>query len=161
MSYLVIIVALIGFAFLGQAYGQSFPIPPPFPAGSEQAERVAEGDKTPPRIEILTEELNPGKNVFRDKITDDSTLRVREVRYVHDGQFKSEGLFRDQDDVYKGLIDIQPPSRIVVVTAGDSAGNIASTFHEYEIAGQQDIFKHIMDILSGIPEYIQRFLEQF
>ena len=161
MSYLIVLVALITLGLLGQAYGQPFPIPPPFPSGSEQTERIAQGDKTPPKIEILTEELNAGKNVLRVRITDDSTLRVRDVRYVQDGQIKSEGLFRDQDDVYKGLIDIQPPSKIVVVTAGDSAGNIASTHREYEISSQRDIFKDIMDILGSIPEYIRNFLEKF
>ena len=161
MSYRILVTALIAAAFVGQAYGQPFPIPPPFPSGSENAERIAEGDKTPPKIEILTEELNAGKNVLRVRITDDSTLRVRDVRYVQDGQFKSEGLFRDQDDVYKGLIDIQPPSRIVVVTAGDSAGNIASTFREYEVSSQRDIFKDIMDVLGSIPGYIRDFLEKF
>ena len=161
MSYRILVIALIAAAFVGQAYGQPFPIPPPFPSVSENAERIAEGDKTPPKIEILTEELNAGKNVLRVRITDDSTLRVRDVRYVQDGQFKSEGLFRDQDDVYKGLIDIQPPSRIVVVTAGDSAGNIASTFREYEVSSQRDIFKDIMDVLGSIPGYIRDFLEKF
>lgn len=161
MSYRILVIALIAAAFVGQAYGQPFPIPPPFPSVSENAERIAEGDKTPPKIEILTEELNAGKNVLRVRITDDSTLRVRDVRYVQDGQFKSEGLFRDQDDVYKGLIDIQPPSRIVVVNAGDSAGNIASTFREYEVSSQRDIFKDIMDVLGSIPGYIRDFLEKF
>jgi hypothetical protein len=161
VSYRILFIALIVAALVGQAYGQPFPIPPPFPSVSENTERIAEGDKTPPKIEILTEELNAGKNVLRVRITDDSTLRVRDVRYVQDGQFKSEGLFRDQDDVYKGLIDIQPPSRIVVVTAGDSAGNIASTFREYEVSSQRDIFKDIMDVLGSIPGYIRDFLDKF
>lgn len=161
LSYRIIVVALITLPFLGQAYGQTFPIPPPFPSGSDQAERIADGDKSPPKIEILTEELKAGTNVLQVRITDDSTLRAREVRYVQDGQFKTEGLYRDKDDIYKALIDIQPPSRIIVVTAGDSAGNTASTFREYEIPGQQDMFKEIIDILSSIPESVQNFLEKF
>jgi hypothetical protein len=122
---------------------------------------VAEGDKTRPTIEILTESLQPGKNVFKVKITDESSLQVREVRYVEAGQFKTAGLFRDQNDVYKALIDIQPPARIVVVTAGDAAGNIATAYGEYDVSGQPDIFKGILDVLSDIPRYIQEFLERF
>ena len=103
--------------------------------------------------------MQSGKNVFRVKITDESTLRVREVRYIQEGQFKTEGLFRDQNDIYKALIDIQPPSRIIVVTAGDAAGNIASMHGEFEISSKQDIFIEITDFLSGIPDYLQRFLQ--
>ena len=161
LPYLVLafVLALIWIAY--PAYAQPFPIPPPLPSSLEQKPHVAEGDKTPPSVEILTENLEAGKNVFRVRITDESSLQVREVRYVQSGQFKSEGLFRDQNDIYKALIDIQPPSRIVVVTAGDAAGNTATTYHEYDVSGQPDLLKGIMDVLGGIPEYIQRLLERF
>jgi hypothetical protein len=148
-------------AFFSQAYGQSFPIPPPFPSSPEQEDRIAEGDKSPPNVEILTDKLDSGKNVFRVKISDESSLRTREVRYVQDGQFKTEGLFRDQNDVYKALIDIQPPSRIVAVTVADAAGNVAHTFREYDVLDRQDIFKDIMDILGEIPEFVRSLLERF
>jgi hypothetical protein len=108
----------------------------------------------------MTETLQAGKNVFRVKITDESSLQVREVRHVQGGQFTTEGLFRDQNDIYKALIDIQPPSRIVVVVVGDAAGNIATVHKEYEVTGQPDLFKGIMDVLRDIPEYIQKFLER-
>ena len=96
-----------------------------------------------------------GKNVFRARITDDSSLQVREVKYVQNGQLKIDGLFRDQNDIYKALIDIDPPSRIVVVTAGDANGNQASAFKEYDISGSQDVFTQIMNMLSQIPRYFQ------
>ena len=160
MSFYPLVVVVIVFcATIGFAYAQPFPLPPPLPSGFEEEEHIAEGDKSPPKIEILTEDLQSGKNVFRVKITDESTLRVREVRYIQEGQFKTEGLFRDQNDIYKALIDIQPPSRIIVVTAGDAAGNIASMHGEFEISSKQDIFMEITDFLSGIPDYLQRFLQ--
>ena len=109
-------------------------------------------------IEILTTELHEGKNVFRVRITDDSSLRTREIKYVHDGQLRVDGLFRDQNDVYKALIDIYPPSRIVTVTAGDANGNIVSDFEEYEITKPQDIFSQIMDRLSQTLNYFQNLL---
>lgn len=136
-------------------------MPPPLPSGLEQEGRIVEGDKSPPKIEILTTEIDAGKNVFNVKITDESSLRVREVRYVQDGHFRTDGLFRDQNDVYKALIDIQPPARILVVTAGDAAGNTASAYREYDISARQDIFRDIMDVLSAVPEYIQGILERF
>ena len=117
-------------------------------------ERVAENDHTPPASEILTTELHKGKNVFEVRITDESSLWTREVKYVHNGQLRVDGLFRDQNNVYKALIDIQPPSRKVTVTAGDANGNIASAFREDEITGSQDLIA-IMDRLSQVLNYFQ------
>jgi hypothetical protein len=138
------------------ALAQSIPmLPPPFPENSPQEERIVENDRAPPQIEILTTELHEGKNVFNVRITDESSLRTREVKYVHNGQLRVDGLFRDQNNVYKALIDIEPPSRIVVVTAGDANGNIVSDFREYEITESQDIFTQVMDRLSQMLDYFQ------
>src|SRR5919106_1972712 len=138
------------------ALAQSFPmLPPPFPENSPQEERIVENDRAPPWVEILTTELHEGKNVFKVRITDESSLRTREVKYVHDGQLRVDGLFRDQNNVYKALIDIQSPSRVVMVTAGDANGNILSDFREYEITESQDIFRQVMDRLSQMLNYFR------
>ena len=133
-------------------------MPPPFPEISPEEERVVPNDPAPPEIEILTTELHEGKNVFKVRITDDSSLRTREVKYVHNGQIRVDGLFRDQNNVYKALIDIQQPSRVVMVTAGDANGNIVSDYKEYEISKAQDIFTQIMDRLSQTLNYFQNLL---
>jgi hypothetical protein len=146
LVFLLLIIVASGARY---ASAQSIPLlPPPFPEKTPDEQRVAENDHTPPHIEILTTELHEGKNVFEVRITDDSSLLTREVKYVHNGQLRVDGLFRDQNNVYKALIDIQPPSRIVTVTAGDANGNTASDFREYEIMGPQDIFSQITDRLS-------------
>jgi hypothetical protein len=138
------------------ALAQSFPmLPPPFPENSPQEERIVENDRAPPQVEILTTELHEGKNVFKVRITDESSLRTREVKYVHDGQLRVDGLFRDQNNVYKALIDIEPPSRIVVVTAGDANGNLVSDFGEYQITESQDILTQVMGRLSQMLDYFQ------
>jgi hypothetical protein len=72
-------------------------LPPPFPENSPQEERIVENDRAPPQIEILTTELHEGKNVFKVRITDESSLRTREVKYVHNGQLRIDGLFREQN----------------------------------------------------------------
>src|ERR671915_1216654 len=164
-SYLLNILA---FAFLllvltvsagRSALAQSIPmVPPPFPENSPQEERIAQNDRAPPVIEILTTELYEGKNVFKVRITDDSSLRTREVKYVHDGQLRVDGLFRDQNNVYKALIDIYPPSRVVTVTASDANGNIVSHYEEYEITRPRDLISQIMDRLSQTLNYFQNLL---
>jgi hypothetical protein len=116
---------------------------------------VAENDREPPKIEVLTTELHEGKNVFRVRITDESSLDIREVKYVQNGQLRVDGLYRDQNDVYKALVDIKQPSRIVVITAGDANDNLATTYREYDVVKSDDIFAQIMDMLSRIPDYFQ------
>ncbi|HEX6282905.1 MAG TPA: hypothetical protein VFZ67_11805 [Nitrososphaera sp.] len=153
LAFLLLMIAVSAGRY---ASAQSIPmLPPPFPENSPEEERIAENDRTPPQIEILTTDLHEGKNVFKVRITDESSLRTREVKYVHNGQLRVDGLFRDQNNVYKALIDIQPPSRVVMVTAGDANGNIVSDFEEYEITKSQDIFTQVMDRLSQTLDYFQ------
>ncbi|MEP0825001.1 MAG: hypothetical protein HRF40_05910 [Nitrososphaera sp.] len=140
------------------ARAQSIPLPPPSPESSGEEIKRAENDRAPPQIEILTTELTAGKNVFRVRITDDSSLQVREVKYVSNGQIKIDGLFRDQNNVYKALVDIHPPSRVVVVTASDVNGNMATTFKEYDVKESNDFFAQIMNMFSQISRYFQDLL---
>jgi hypothetical protein len=151
----LLLVAVISMA--GYARAQPIPVPPPFPENNPEEARIAENDRNPPKIEVLTTELHEGKNVFRVRITDESSLTVREVKYVQDGQLKVDGLFRDQNDVYRALVDIKQPARIVVITAGDANGNLASTYEEYDVIKSDDIFAQIMDMLSRIPDYFRNF----
>lgn len=152
--FVFVLVVMLG-SVVGSAHAQSIPLPPPSPESSPQETRIAENDRTPPKIEILTNELAAGKNVFRVRITDDSSLQVREVKYVSDGQIKVDGLFRDQSDIYRALVDIQPPSRIVMVNAGDANGNMASTFKEFDIKKSDDLLAQILNLFSQIQQYFQ------
>jgi hypothetical protein len=157
LKLLAAVLLLAAASLVSSAYAQ-IPIPPPFPGSGNGEVKIAENDRTPPHIEILTDKLTEGKNVFQVRITDDSSLRIREVKFVQNGQLKTEGLFKDQNDVYKALIDVHPPSRVVMVTAGDANGNIATAFKEYDIAPSQDFLSQIIDMLSQIPKYIQNIV---
>ncbi len=143
-------------AAISYASAQSIPLPPPSPSNNPSQEtKVAENDRQPPKIEILTTQLDEGKNVFQVKITDESSIQVRQVKFVQDGQLTTVGLFRDKNDVYKALIDIHSPSRVVEVTAGDANGNLATAYKEYDIKPAPDILTQIANAFSEIPHYIQ------
>jgi hypothetical protein len=142
------------------ASAQSIPLPPPSPSNSDEQTKVAPNDRAPPKIEILTTELDEGKNVFRVKITDDSSLQIREVKFVQNGQLATAGLFRDQNDVYKALIDIHWPSRVVEVMAGDANGNTDSTYREYDIKPAPNLLSQILNALAQIPHTIQNMLSR-
>jgi hypothetical protein len=141
------------------ASAQSIPLPPPFPENSAQgATTAAANDRDPPKIEILTTELHEGKNVFKVRINDQSSLQIREIKYVQSGQLKIDGLFHEQSDVYDALINIHSPARIVTVTAGDVNGNTATVFREYEIKPAPDLLIEMTNLLSQIPQYIENLL---
>jgi hypothetical protein len=154
---IAVLLLVAAISIIGYASAQPIPVPPPFPENNPEEARIAENDKSPPKIEVLTTELHAGKNVYRVRITDDSSLAVREVKYVQNGELRTDGLYRDQNDIYRALVDIQPPSRIVVITAGDANGNVASTYREYDIVGSDDVFTQIINMLSRIPDYFTYF----
>ena len=157
VSILLLMVLLLPLV-ASRASAQSIPLPPPSPSNSSENLKAVPNDRAPPKIQILTTELDEGKNVFRVKITDDSSLQVREIKFVQNGQLTSTGLFRDQNDIYKALIDIHSPSRVIEVTAGDANGNTASTFREYEIKTAPNVLTQILNALSQIPHTIQSML---
>ena len=57
---------------------------------------------------------------------------------------------KEQNDVYKALIDIQPPSRIIVIDAEDQNGNRATVVKEYSILPGADLLKGIENFFSNM-----------
>ena len=156
-ALLALLLAIVAPLAVNHANAQLLPFPPPsFPGGiSQQTTVIAANDTKPPQIEILTTELHEGKNVFKVRIRDDSSLLTREVKYVENGQLKVVGLYHERDDIYDALINIHSPSNIVLVTAGDASGNISNAFGEYEIEPASNLVTQIANTLSHIPYYLQ------
>ena len=103
-----------------------------------------------PVIEPLTTEVKAGKSVFKVRISDESGLKLGQIKYVHDGKIVTADLVKEQNDVYKALIDIQPPSRIIVIDAGYQNGNVATVVKEYSILPGADILKGIENFFSSV-----------
>jgi translation initiation factor 1 (eIF-1/SUI1) len=126
---------------------QLIPIPPPSPS-IEMTDKndKTKNDRMPPMIKILTNEIKHGKNVFKVNIVDESHIQLREIRYIYEGNIRTEGLVKDNNDIYKGLIDVKGPSAVIIINAGDEYGNKAKVSKVFEIKQSQDLF-------SGIAEY--------
>ena len=84
------------------------------------------------------------------RISDESGLQLGQIKYVHDGRIVTADLVKEQNDVYKALIDVQPPSRIIIIDAAISNGNVATVVKEYSILPSPDILKGIEDFFSSI-----------
>ena|SRR2546428_5435504 len=112
-----------------QAYAQSVPLPPPPPGPQVGVEPSPAG--TPkkgynsPKIEVVTDRLTQGKDVVRVRITDGSNIAMVTASYVHQGRIVTVTLVQDVDNVYKGLVDVSPPSSVMVFDVTDDQGNKA------------------------------------
>jgi hypothetical protein len=133
------------------AAGQVMPLPPPSPGSNAIDEpNQTPNDNEAPVIQPLTTEIKAGKSVFKVRISDESGLQLGQIKYVHDGKIVTADLVKEQNDVYKALIDVQPPSRIIVIDAADQNGNVATVVKEYSIMPGPDILKGIENFFSSI-----------
>lgn len=127
---------------------QLMPVPPPAPDSTEQVQdKGTSNDTMPPMVNFLTSELYAGKNVLKVNVTDDSGLRLREVRFVNEGKIESQDLVYDGNNVYKGLINVSPPSAVIVVNVNDVYGNKASYSKSFPVKQFPDIFTEIFNRL--------------
>ena len=146
-----IFVAAFSLFTVQSATAQLVPLPPPSPDSNtiEQTNQTPNDNKAPV-IEPLTSEVKAGKNVFKVRISDESGLQLGQIKYVHDGKIVTAALVKEQNDVYKALIDIQPPSRIIVIDAEDQNGNRATVVKEYSILPGADLLKGIENFFSNM-----------
>ena len=149
--WVYIFVTAFSLVTVQSAAAQLIPLPPPSP-GSHTIDEPnrAPNDNIAPVIQPLTTEINAGKSVFKVRISDESGLQLGQIKYVHDGRIVTADLVKDQNDVYKALIDVQPPSRIIVIDAEDQNGNRATVVKVYSILPGADILKRIENFLSSM-----------
>lgn len=133
------------------AVAQFVPLPPPSPSNANSTDEVRRDmkDNKAPIIDILSTSLKAGKNVFKAKITDESGIKLAEIKYVHNGIIKTVDFVKDPNNVYKALIDIQPPSRVIVIDAEDPNGNVATAVREYNVQIAPNVLQQIEDFFSG------------
>ncbi|HEX9319045.1 MAG TPA: hypothetical protein VF884_08935, partial [Nitrososphaeraceae archaeon] len=91
-----------------------------------------------------------GKNVFWARITDDTGVKIAVIKYVHQGNLRTADFVKDLNDAYKALIDVEPPSKVIVIDAEDPNGNIATAIKEYNIQPASNILQQLEDFFSGI-----------
>ena len=149
--WIYVFVTVFSLVTVQLAAGQVIPLPPPSPSSNAIDEpNQAPDDNKAPVIQPLTTEIKAGKSVFKVRISDESGLELGQIKYVHDGRIVTADLVKEQNDVYKALIDIQPPSRIIVIDAEDQNGNVATIVKEYSILPGPDLLKGIENFFSSI-----------
>jgi len=143
-------------------YAQMPPLPPPIPSISDKNDvnnlnlRIAPNDNNPPVIDIVNVNFKQGTNLFVVNITDESDLKIYQVKYVNSGDIIVKDLLKDQNNQYISLINVQPPSSIVVISAVDAAGNKATIVKEIIIVEEPFNFFNpfiywFQGLISNIP----------
>jgi hypothetical protein len=133
-----------------ESNAQVMPIPPPAPGTiNGNNEENVKDDNTPPSVEFLTDELKEGKNVLKVKVTDESLIELKEVRYVRDGMIRSTDLVKDQNNIYKALITVKVPSAIVEIKVGDEYGNKENVAKSFTVIPQPDLFSFLWKLLKN------------
>lgn len=153
MKNIYIICIIVGFIAnftIVDSWGQIPPIPPPPPSNSDLGRdkelKIAKGDKTPPKIEVITKELRQGKNVVEVRIIDDSDLKTKLIVYVKNRGLSSTSLVEDSENHYVGLIESLPPSTVIRIDATDAANNKATIYKQLVVKEQNDFFSSILKI---------------
>jgi len=128
---------------------QLVPLPPPAPdIKPEQTQNQnTSQDNVPPVIQFVTTELADGKNVLKVNVTDSSEIRLREVSFVDDGKIRTETLVYEGNNIYKALVDVNPPSAVIVINVDDVYGNEASLAKSVPVKESQSIISRILDML--------------
>ena len=134
-------------------------LPPPVPdtgSSSTTGGTSVATDNDPPKIEIVTTELHEGTNVVTVRITDESDLSTKFVRFVSGGEIVTSDLVRDQANVYSALVDVKGPSAVVVFEAIDLNGNRSKVAQDYPVKPQvasnwlDGILKWFTDLFSNL-----------
>lgn len=165
------LVALVAMSCLAairieSASAQMPPIsPPPFPwldkLGITGPASQNTADRDPPQIEVLTTHLNQGKNIVIVKITDESYITSRQVKYVHEGKIAFSDLSRDHDNVYYALVNVDPPTSILEFDVVDAAQHRAMAVKEIPVGPPLDLldyFNKAVKLVSSIVDEITGLL---
>lgn len=128
---------------------QLIPLPPPAPdINPEQTQNQnTSQDNVPPVIQFVTTELADGKNVLKVNVTDASDIIMREVSFVDDGKIRTETLVYEGNNIYKALVDVNPPSAVIVINVNDVYGNEASLAQSVPVKESPSIISRILDML--------------
>ncbi len=105
-----------------------------------QLKNATQNDIGSPVIEVLTTSLIEGENVFKVRINDQSYITTAQVTFVRNGQFVTDGLIRDPNNVYKTLINAHLPSAVVITRAVDMHGKTTSVVKYLDVTPLSNSF---------------------
>jgi hypothetical protein len=149
---IVFIVFGVGLIVHMDASAQFVPLPPP--SGSDISQNnqsiALANDHLPPAIQVVTQHLKEGKNVFKLDAIDKTGIASVFIKYVDNGQIKTQPMVAMGKNLYEALVDIHPPSKIVEIQATDMKGNTAEKILQYDVIPAGDLSKAVSNFFGQL-----------
>ena len=103
----------------------------------------------PPRLEMLTKGLWEGKNVIRIKVISQAPIDDCKINFLKQRNIRTVDCVNDHGNIYKALVDAEPPYQILDVTARDIYGDGSAINFRLNVS-TQSVYQHqIWNLLSG------------
>jgi hypothetical protein len=147
------------------------PPPPPVPPTLKNEHEELTSKETqfqlpkvfqPPQVQVITEELRDGKNVFKINITSEAPIKDCKITFTTSGDAKrTVDCVRDSGTVFKALIDAKQPYQTVYIQARDLYGDKSSTVEKLDVLPQLAIGEVIWNSLSSMidtTKYIIQYI---
>ncbi len=153
----LILLLILGLSTLNISAKAQF-LAPPQPQNSD--EKIEKKDQAienrqfpkefqPPRLEILSKELWEGKNVIRLKVISQAPIDDCKINFLKQRNTRTVDCVNDHGNIYKGLVDADPPYQILNVTARDIYGYSSGISLRLNVSAQSVYQHHIWNLVSG------------
>lgn len=158
-SSFAICIILLMMISVGVSYTGAQMIPLPVPElriqdsfKGEIGERELQFPKVfqPPIIEVMTDPLTEGKNVFRINITSEAPIEDCKITFMRDEIKKTEDCVEDTGSVFKALIDAKEPYQTVQVDARDLYGDSSTMVKKLQVVSQPSIADALGSSLNNL-----------
>jgi hypothetical protein len=142
-------------------------LPPPVPNLRIQDEELESKETQfqlpkvfePPLVEVITEELRDGKNVFKINITSEAPIEDCKVTFTKDYAERTVDCVRDIGTVFKALIDARQPNQTIYIKATDLYGDSSSTVAEFSVLPELTIDKVIWNSLNSFIKMTEGMIQ--
>lgn len=137
-------------------YSQFIPIPPP--GGNTQYQNIENVTQSqsgptitnPPTIDFVTQTLKQGKNVFSVKVTGSAPIQLVQIKLATGGKIVAIKMPQEGTDIYKMLVDAEPPSKVIVIRAFDVNGRYAEAVKQFDVQQSSDVIGSIKNFFGGL-----------
>jgi hypothetical protein len=172
-SFAIYIILLVMIS-VGVSYAGAQMLPLPVPElkiqdsfEGEIGERELQFPKVfqPPIIEVMTDPLTEGKNVFRINITSEAPIEDCKITFKKDEIKKTEDCVKDTGSVFKALIDAKQPYQTVKVDARDLYGDSSTMVKKLQVLPKPSIedalgssWNHLLDSTRNMLNNVMMIL---
>jgi hypothetical protein len=157
-SLTLVLLLILGLSTFSISAKAQFLAPPTPQNSDENIEKMVQAAENkqfpkefqPPRIEMLTKELWEGKNVIRIKVISQAPIDDCKINFLKQRNIRTVDCVNEHGNTYKGLVDAEPPTQILDVTARDLYGDSSAVSFKLDVSAQSFYQHKIWNLLTGL-----------